>query len=193
MEQQRPFRPASHGGNRSERLSRFLALVLRHKPESIGLELDPSGFADVDALVKAVADQPGWDWVTEQEVRGLVQHDPRRYEIDGTRMRARYGHSIPVETPGRSVLPPEWLYHGTVGTALEAIRVGGLRPLGRQYVHLSATRQDAISVAKRHSDEVVLVTVLARRAHEAGFAFYQAAPSIYLVREVPPEFLSAGD
>lgn len=180
----------NRGGSRLERLSRFLALVLRHRPESVGLELDPSGFVDVDSLVKALADQQGWEWVTEQEVRALVQHDPRRYEIDGNRIRARYGHSIPIETPGRPVLPPEWLYHGTAEETLETIRTDGLKPLGRQYVHLSATRQEAVSVAKRHSDEVVLVTVLARRAHEAGFAFYEAAPSIYLVREVPPDFLS---
>lgn len=154
------------------------------------MTLDPSGFADIDILVKAIADQPGWEWVTEQEVRVLALHDPRRYEIEETRIRARYGHSIPIEMPGRPVLPPEWLYHGTAPEAVDHIRTDGLKPVGRQYVHLSGTRQDAINIGKRHTEEVVVVTVLARQAHEAGIAFFQAAPSIYLVREVSPEYLS---
>lgn len=163
---------------------------MRHKPDSIGITLDPSGFSEIEVLVKAIADQPGWEWVTEQEVRGLADHDPRRYELEGTRVRARYGHSVSIDTPGRPVLPPEWLYHGTSPDALEGIRSEGLKPIGRQYVHLSGTRQDAIAIGKRHSEQVAVVTVLARRAHEAGIAFYEVAPSIYLVRELSTEYLS---
>jgi len=32
--------------------SKFLSLLLRHKPESIGLQLDPSGWADVKELIQ---------------------------------------------------------------------------------------------------------------------------------------------
>lgn len=153
------------------------------------MTLDPAGFVELDALAKAVADQPGWNWVTEQEIRTLAQHDSRRYEIDGNRIRARYGHSIPIETPGKHVTPPEWLYYGVPADALPAVRDEGLRPEARQFVHLSTTRLDALAVAKRHASEAVVVTVLARRAHEAGIPFYQAAPSIYLVKHVPAEHL----
>jgi len=175
---------------RTDRLSRFLALVLRHKPESIGITLDASGFTEIEALAKAIAGQPGWSGVTDAAIHAVAQQDPRRYEIAGTRIRARYGHSIPIETPGTPILPPEWLYHGTTPDALAAIGRDGLTPQGRQFVHLSVTRQDALAVGKRHSPDAVVVTVLARQAHEAGVQFYSASPAIYLAKEIPPEFLS---
>lgn len=183
-----PGRP-SRAGDQAERLSRFLALVLRHKPETIGITLDSAGFVEVEMLAKAIADQPAWQWVTAEAIRTAAQQDARRYEISADRIRARYGHSIPIETPGRSIVPPEWLYHGTSPDALEVIHREGLRPQGRQFVHLSATRQDALTVGARHSSAPVAITILARRANAEGIAFYQAAPSIFLVREVPPQYL----
>lgn len=179
----------SRDGQSSDRLSRFLALVLRHKPESVGITLDPTGFVEIGILAKSVAAQPGWGWVTEDAIRTLVRQDQRRYEIDGDRIHARYGHSIPIEAPGKPVLPPEWLYHGTSPEAFAAIQSEGLRPQGRQFVHLSVTRQDALAVGRRHSPEAQVITVLARRAHEEGCTFYQASPSIYLVRELLPRYL----
>lgn len=167
--------------------------MLRHKPESIGIALDPAGFVDIGALASAVAAQPGWEWVTPQALGAVAQQDARRYELAGERIRARYGHSVPIEAPGRPVLPPEWLYHGTGPETLSAIRREGLRPQGRQFVHLSATRQDALAVGGRHSSTPVAITVLARKAHAEGVGFYQAAPSIFLVREVPPQYLLVPD
>ncbi len=172
-----------------DRLSRFAALILRHKPETVGINLDSAGFVDVTALAQAMAAHPGWAWVDEARIRALAARDPRRYELDGTRIRARYGHSVAIETPGKPVVPPEWLYHGTTPEALDPIRSEGLRPRERQFVHLSTTRQDAMAVGNRHAADTVVVTVLARRAHEAGHAFYLAAPSIYLVKEIQPDYL----
>lgn len=194
MDQQRSSRPpAARAGDQAERLSRFLALVLRHKPDSIGITLDAAGFVEIAALASAIAAQPGWEWVSPAALRALAHQDARRYEIADERIRARYGHSVPIEAPGRAVLPPEWLYHGTAPEALSAIRREGLRPHGRQFVHLSATQQDALAVGGRHSSTPVAITVLARRAHAEGIAFYQAAPSIFLVREVLPQHLLVPD
>ena len=187
-----PMRPPGRRApeeNRDDRLSRFLALILRHKPESVGIELDPSGYADLDAVAAAVAGQPGWSWVTAEAIRKLAQRDVRRYELSGTRLRARYGHTVPIEAPGVPVVPPEWLYHGAPPASLERMRAAGLLPHDRQFVHLSATRQDALAVAQRHSPDAVVVTVLARRASETGIAFYQASPGLYLTRAVPAQFL----
>jgi len=182
----RPGRP----DERPERLSRFLALVLRHKPESVGITLDPSGFTEIEDLAKAIAEQPGWTGITEAAIRAVADQDTRRYEISGTRIRARYGHSIPVETPGTPIVPPEWLFHGTAPDALDAISRDGLTPQGRQFVHLSVTRQDALAVGKRHNPDAVVVTVLARQAAGAGVLFYNASLAIYLTKSIPPEFLS---
>jgi len=172
-----------------DRLSRFTALLLRHKPETVGISLDPSGYVEIEVLVRAMAAQPGWQWVDEGKIRALAARDTRRYELDGDRIRARYGHSIPIDAPGVPVVPPEWLYHGTAPGSLDLIRTYGLKPQHRQFVHLSISRQDALAVGSRHDPDAVVVTVLARRASEAGLVFYQASPSIYLVREIHPNYL----
>ncbi len=172
-----------------DRLSRFTALILRHKPETVGISLDSSGFVEIEVFVRAVASQPGWGWVDEAQIRALAARDARRYELDGDRIRARYGHSIAIEAPGVPVVPPEWLYHGTAPDTLDLIRAQGLKPQNRQFVHLSTSRQDALAVSSRHAQEPVVVTVLARRASESGLTFYQASPSIYLVRQIQPEYL----
>lgn len=173
----------------SDRLSRFVALILRHRPETVGGNLDAAGFIEVTILAQAMSARPGWAWVDEARIRSLAARDPRRYELDGSRIRARYGHTVTIEAPGKQVAPPEWLYYGTTADALELIRSDGLRPHERQFVHLSTTREDALAIGSRRATEAVVVTVLARRAHEAGSAFYLAAPSIYLVREIQPDCL----
>jgi putative RNA 2'-phosphotransferase len=174
---------------RDDRLSKFLALILRHKPETVGLELDPAGFVDLDDLAAAIARQPGWAGTTADALRRVAQQDPRRYEVVENRIRARYGHTVPIATPGAPVIPPEWLYHGVARQALETIRTAGLHPVDRQFVHLSTTRQDARAVAERRAPDPVVVTVLARRASEAGIVFYQASSGLYLTRHVPPPYL----
>ncbi|HEX4841968.1 MAG TPA: RNA 2'-phosphotransferase [bacterium] len=173
----------------TDRLGRFLALVLRHKPDSVGITLDPAGFVEVEALARAIAAQPGWSSVTADTIRGAIQKDVKRYELSDDRVRARYGHSVPIARPGKAVVPPEWLYHGTAPGGLDALRQQGLQPQGRQFVHLSVTRQDALTIGQRHSPDAVVVTIQARGAHDTGILFYQASPTVYLVREVPPTFL----
>ncbi len=147
---------------------------------------------EIGVLAHAIAGQVGWGWVSEEKIRALAQGDSRRYEVVGNRIRARYGHSVAIEAPGAPIVPPEWLYQGTSPEALVNIRAQGLRPQDRQFVHLSTTRQDALAVGKRHSQEAVVITVLARQAHEAGVTFYQASSAIYLAREVPPHYLRFG-
>ena len=173
----------------TDRLGRFLALVLRHKPDRVGITLDPAGFVEVEALARAIAAQPGWSSVTADTIRGAIQKDVKRYELSDDRVRARYGHSVPIARPGKAVVPPEWLYHGTAPGGLDALRQQGLQPQGRQFVHLSVTRQDALTIGQRHSPDAVVVTIQARGAHDTGILFYQASPTVYLVREVPPTFL----
>ncbi len=174
---------------RRVRLSRLVALVLRHRPEEVGLSLDEGGFVDVDALSQALASQPGWDSITANDLVALAQADARRYEVRDGRIRARYGHTVTIEQPGEPALPPEWLYGGTA--PLEAARMAdaGLRPAGRQHVHLSTTPQAALEVGRRHVPDAVVVVVFARRAAAAGIEFRRASPGLFLTGVVPPEFL----
>jgi putative RNA 2'-phosphotransferase len=175
------------------RLSRLLARVLRHKPEDVGLTLDAEGFVSLEALARALATQPGWEEVTAAEVAGVAAADPRRYELRDGRIRARYGHTVAVQAPGEPAVPPEWLYYGAPRDALAGICAGGLRPGPRRYVHLATTPAEAAAAARRHADDVAVVAVRARRAHEGGTVFWRAGPTLYLTGALPPAVLLVPD
>jgi putative RNA 2'-phosphotransferase len=171
------------------RRSKFLSLVLRHDPATIGLVLDPAGWVDVDVLLAALAAH-GRAW-TRAELDELVRtSDKQRFALspDGTRIRANQGHSVEVELGYAPAAPPERLYHGTVAAALDAIRRDGLLPMARHAVHLSPDRETAVKVGGRRGAPVILV-VRAGDMHRAGHVFSVSANGVWLVDRVPPEFL----
>lgn len=174
---------------RRVRLSRLLALVLRHRPEEVGLTLDAGGFAPLQTLAQALAAQPGWESVAVADLVTVADADPRRYEVRDGMIRARYGHTVSGAQPGEPAYPPEWLYHGTSPAAAAAMRTEGLLPQGRQHVHLSTTPALAREIAQRHTPEADVATVFARRAHAAGLEFRRAGPTVYLTARIAPEFL----
>lgn len=171
------------------RLSRLVALVLRHRPEELGLALDAGGFAPLDALSRALARQPGWESVTADDILKMASADPRRYEIRNGKIRARYGHTVAVAQPGDAAFPPEWLYLGATPEEVCRMAAAGLRPAGRQLVHLSTTAAAALEIGKRRAPDAEVVVVFARRAAAAGIEFRRAGPGIFLTARVPPEFL----
>jgi len=169
--------------------SRFLSYVLRHEPERIGLTLDPGGWADVDTLVR-LANRDG---LTPDMVRELAAADAKgRYELttDGARIRAAYGHSLPVELGLEPAAPPEHLYHGTAQQSVDTIREHGLRPGRRRYVHLSTGEAAAREVGARHGRPVVL-RVRSRALYGEGKRFLRVGKDVWLVDEVPPAYLEA--
>lgn len=171
------------------RLSRLVALVLRHRPEEVGVELDPAGFADLEALARAIAGQPGWASVTRADLEALARADPRRYEIRDGRIRARYGHTVSLDAPGEVALPPEWLYIGVSARDVTRVCERGLEPAQRQLVHLATTPRAALEVGQRHADDAVAVVVFARRAAAAGVVFRRAGTALWLTERVPPAYL----
>jgi putative RNA 2'-phosphotransferase len=171
-------------------LSKFLSYVLRHHPESIGLQLDAGGWTRVDELL-AAARQRGRD-LDEGLLQQVVAHgDKRRFSFsaDGRRMRANYGHSVPVDLGLEPVEPPAFLYHGTATRFLKSIREQGLHAGERNFVHLSPDRATAVQVGARHGKPVVLV-VAAELMHQDGHAFYLSEGDIWLTQRVPAEYIS---
>jgi putative RNA 2'-phosphotransferase len=120
----------------------------------------------------------------------MVEHAPKqRHEIDGDRIRALYGHSVPgriVKSPGT---PPAVLFHGTATASLPVIMADGLRPMRRQYVHLSADRDTALPVGRRKSADVTILAVSAAKAHASGVTFWQGNEMVWLTDHVPPAFI----
>ncbi|WP_443112131.1 RNA 2'-phosphotransferase [Actinomadura monticuli] len=172
---------------RAVKISKYLAKHLRHRPERIGLTLDAGGWADVSELLDAAA-RNGFA-LTRAELEHVVDvNDKKRYELDGERIRAVQGHSVPVELDLPPTPPPEFLYHGTVRRSADVILREGLLPMGRHAVHLSADRETAGRVGARRGRPVVL-TVESGRMAAAGHEFRVSANGVWLADSVPPEYL----
>lgn len=172
------------------RTSRFLSRVLRHAPESVGLEMDEAGWVDVEALMRA-SRQAGVELDRATLDRVVAENDKRRfaYSADRTRIRASQGHSVRVRLGLKAVEPPDTLFHGTADRNLDSIRREGLRPGRRTHVHLSADEATAVAVGRRHGRPVVL-RVHAGRMHAAGLAVYRSDNGVWLTDAVPPEYLA---
>ena len=121
------------------RLSKFLSLILRHKPQLIGLELDPQGWADTDDLLDK-CNQFGKKLDKETLLHIVANDNKKRYSFseDGSKIRASQGHSIKVELGYTAQVPPRLLYHGTATRFLNSIMEEGLIKGKRHHVHLSA-------------------------------------------------------
>ena len=172
----------------AEGLSRFLSFLLRHRPANYPLHFDKQGFVDWGEVIRAV--QARFPDVTEEEVLDVIENsDKKRFERRQGKARATYGHSFPVDLGLETVEPPARLYHGTARDLAQTILRHGLKPRGRQYVHLSLSMEEAIEVGKRRDPTPSVVVVDSRAAHAGGILFYSSG-ELFLTREVPPTFLS---
>ncbi|QDV38199.1 RNA 2'-phosphotransferase [Tautonia plasticadhaerens] len=173
------------------RVSKFLSLVLRHRPESIGLTLDEGGWASVEDLI-ARAGRHGTRLSRELIAEVVASNDTQRFRLSeyGSRIRASQGHSISVELGLEPVEPPGVLDHGTATRFLDSILRDGLRPSGRQHVHLSGDVPTAEAVGRRHGRPVVL-EVASGRMVEDGFPFFRSDNGVWLTARVPPGYLEA--
>lgn len=173
------------------RISKRLSYVLRHRPDSIGLTLGDDGWIGIDALLAGLAAH-GTDLSRDRLARIVAANDKQRFTIDGDRIRANQGHSVPVDLALPAVAPPEVLYHGTATRHLGAIFHEGLRKGRRHHVHLSADADTARRVGARHGTPVVL-QVDAVAMHAAGHTFHRSANGVWLTDTVPPAFLIRGE
>lgn len=169
--------------------SKFLSLILRHSPETIGLRLDSQGWADVDELLR-LAQAAGKRLSLPLLQRVVAENDKRRFSFsdDGRRIRANQGHSLDVDLALTPSVPPDMLYHGTATRFLDSIRAQGLLPGSRQHVHLSIEEATAIKVGARHGKPTVLI-VRAAAMVAAGRLFWLSANGVWLTETVPVEYL----
>ncbi|WP_042199589.1 RNA 2'-phosphotransferase [Paenibacillus camerounensis] len=168
-------------------LSKYMTKLLRHTPEQYGLILDPEdGSCLLEELLDVITSAPKWSGVTEADIRQTVRNcEKQRFSIEGERIKARYGHSHTkvAYPPGQ---PPAALYHGTHRSALSVILREGLKPMGRQYVHLSEGLHFA-SLAGRRRGELVLLTIDTVKAADSGVTFYYAGNEVWLAEKVPAD------
>lgn len=175
---------------RRTKLSKFLALILRHRAGDYGLTLDPEGFVPLERLLEVINATKGWAWVRAEHVEDVIAHQTkRRYEIVDDDIRAIYGHTLDAAVSYPQVVPPDILLHGTARRFVDTIRREGLKPMKRQYVHLTDDPALAHLTGARRDSEPAILRIDAAGAHAQGVVFFQADNGVYLTKSVPPEFL----
>ncbi|MDL5056237.1 RNA 2'-phosphotransferase [Geitlerinema calcuttense] len=171
------------------KISKYLSKHLRHTPERLGLTLAPGGWVEVETLLSACASHQFP--ISRAELETVVTtSDKQRFAFNETktRIRANQGHSVAVDLQLEPRTPPELLYHGTGEKSVPTILQSGLLKMSRHHVHLSENVETAQKVGMRHGKPVILaIDTVAMQ--EAGFSFYRSDNGVWLVDEVPPQYL----
>ena len=168
--------------------SKFISLILRHKPEAIGISLDEHGWANVDELIAGIAKTEPFDMSMLEEI--VTTDEKQRYSFneDKTLIRANQGHSIPVDVELEEIIPPKHLWHGTGEKYTASIEKTGLIPKSRLYVHLSSDYDTAGKVGERHG-KCVIYRIDSGKMAQDGFRFYRSVNGVWLTKEVPVRYI----
>lgn len=169
-------------------ISKYLSLILRHKPEVIGISLDEHGWAVVDEVVAGIGKTRKFDRDMLEEIVRTDSKQRYTFNEDKTLIRANQGHSISVDVQLDAAKPPDILWHGTGEKYVSSIEKSGLLPKGRLYVHISADRETAYKVGQRHG-KAVIYRVLAGAMWEDGYTFYHSKNGVWLTETVPVQYL----
>jgi putative RNA 2'-phosphotransferase len=170
-------------------LSKFISLILRHKPETIGISLDEHGWANVEELINGIKES-GKE-IDMNILEDIVRTDNKqRYSFNGDKrfIRANQGHSVKVDVELKEMQPPDFLYHGTANRFMDSIMNEGFKPMSRLYVHLSKDFDTAMAVGKRHGSPIVL-KIDAKRMYEAGKKFYLSENGVLLTESVDKKYI----
>lgn len=154
-----------------DNLSIYISLILRHKPDVIGITLDEHGWANVSELLKGINKTNN---ITMEILEKIVDEDAKqRYSFnqEKTLIRANQGHSVNVDVDLKECVPPDILYHGTGIKYCSSINRQGLIPKSRLYVHLSKDIQTATNVGSRHG-EPFIYKVMAKEMYDNNYKFY---------------------
>lgn len=174
-------------------ISKFLSLVLRHKPETIGIQLDQNGWVAVNELIEK-ANNYGIEFDREMLTHIVETNSKKRFAFDDTldKIRASQGHSIEIELGYKSQKPPEILFHGTAEKFVQSILETGLEKRNRQHVHLSNDLETATKVGQRHGKPFVF-KVFAEQMYNDHFQFYISDNGVWLTDNVPAKYLKQND
>ncbi|HBF4616110.1 RNA 2'-phosphotransferase [Clostridioides difficile] len=175
--------------SKKDKLSIFISLILRHKPETIGIKLDDYGYADVNELIEKI-NNTGRNINIEILEQIVKEDNKQRYSFneDRSKIRANQGHSINVNVELRELEPPRFLYHGTATRFLDNIKKEGIISKSRLYVHLSNDIDTAVQVGKRHGIPIVL-KINAGKMYENDYKFYLSENNIWLCEYIPFKYV----
>lgn len=169
-------------------ISRYISLILRHKPETIHITLDEHGWADVKQLIEGINQTYPFNMELLEEIVKTDQKQRYSFNKDKTKIRANQGHSVSVDVELEKVIPPDYLWHGTGQKYVSSIEKQGLLPKSRLYVHLSGDKQTALTVGKRHGKPVIY-QIDSKKMAEDGYIFYRSVNGVWLTKQVPARYL----
>lgn len=165
------------------KLSKEISYALRHAPWKYELEMDEEGFVPLEQLLNALK-------ITKDDVIKVMEiSEKKRLELDGNKIRALYGHSIPMHIKKIEGTPPAILYHGTAKRFIPSIKKIGILPMKRQYVHLSIDEETATSVGKRRDSSPVLLKIDTQQAIADGIKFYIGNDKVWLYDNLPVKYI----
>ena len=171
-------------------LSKEISYALRHAPWEYELELDAEGWVPITQLLDALQCSEKWSELRIEDIKSMVDlSEKKRHEIMDNKIRAFYGHSVPIRIVKAESLPPQILYHGTANRFVDAIMSEGLLPGSRQYVHLSQEIDTAVTVGKRRDRNPVILVINAGLAYHYGIKFYHGNDNIWLADKIPAQFI----
>jgi putative RNA 2'-phosphotransferase len=170
-------------------ISKFLSLVLRHQPETIGIRLDKNGWTDVTELIEK-AGKCGIMFNRDILNHIVDTNSKKRFAFNDTfdKIRASQGHSVEIELGYTNQKPPQILFHGTGEKSVQSILQTGLEKRNRHHVHLCSDFETAIKVGQRHGKPFVF-KVLAEQMHKDNFEFFISENGVWLTDNVPPKYL----
>lgn len=173
------------------KLSKEISYALRHKPEEYNLSLDEEGYVFISDLLNSINSKNHYSkTITIDDVYEVIRiSDKKRLDIKDDMIRALYGHSVETTIQKVEAIPPDVLYHGTSHKVIDLIMSDGLKPMNRQYVHLSTSIDVAKKIGQRRDNNPIVIKVNAKKAYEDGFSFYYGSDNIWLSNELPPKYL----
>ena len=173
------------------KLGKEITYALRHAPWEYELEMDDKGFVDIQQLLLAINEENKYSKTVDKSdiIKVMEVSNKKRLEIAGEKIRAIYGHSFPMQIKYQEGTPPAVLYHGTAKRFLGSIKKEGLKPMSRQYVHLSEDIETAKMVGKRRDSDPVILYIDTVEAIKAGVKFYKANDKVWLCKQLLSQFI----
>ena len=173
------------------KLSKEISYALRHRPDEYGLELDNEGWVEIQDLIDGLKRKSKWSGINMSDIMNIVNNeDKKRFEVKGNLIRACYGHSVQKRVYKEEIVPPALLYHGTARENISSILKEGLQPMKRQYVHLSEDEETAKNVGSRHSNNIIILKIDAKRAYNDGVKFYYGNDTTWLADGISSKYIT---
>ncbi len=174
------------------RCCRTLTFWLRHKPERAGVTLSKEGWATFEDLCAAF-EREGMPMTTVDLHHMIRLDDGDRFELDRSRVRARFGHSLDLESGLHAGKPPASLFFAISQRLAGKALAAGLHPFKRKHLQFSLDDKLARSSAQGTSGPTVVLKIAAHEAFDSGIEFYPRGKGVWLAGSIGPQFLEQLD